>query len=129
MNQLLHDYLYHNPDAVAVAAGPSPVVTKESLYHAIAEAIAARPQRLKVLVIPDDVRVKTIKGPATVRLDETLFQTLADIKIVSEELLPKKIVQYRFPRSKKRRIRDKWSKRPENWREVTMGFTLGFMLF
>lgn len=26
-------------------------------------------------------------------------------------------VQYRFPRSKKKRIRRKWAKRPSNWRE------------
>ena len=27
-------------------------------------------------------------------------------------------VQVRFPRSKKRRIRKKWAKRPDNWRDV-----------
>lgn len=32
--------------------------------------------------------------------------------------LPSKLVQFRFPRSKKKRIRKKWSKRPENFREV-----------
>ena len=26
------------------------------------------------------------------------------------------MVQYRFPRSRKKRIRRKWAKRPENWR-------------
>lgn len=27
--------------------------------------------------------------------------------------------QFRFPRTKKRRIRRKWAKRPENWRPIT----------
>jgi hypothetical protein len=27
--------------------------------------------------------------------------------------------QFRFPRTKKRRIRNKWKKRPENWRSKT----------
>ena len=30
-------------------------------------------------------------------------------------------VQYRFPASKKRRIRKKWSKRARNWRTVPIG--------
>lgn len=38
------------------------------------------------------------------------------IKIVHSKFLP--LIQFRFPRSKKKRIRAKWAKRPENFRRV-----------
>lgn len=34
-------------------------------------------------------------------------------------------VQYRFPRSRKRRIRVKWAARPENFREQPLAFRAG----
>lgn len=38
--------------------------------------------------------------------------------IKDPELLISDTVQFRFPRSKKARIRKKWAKRPENWKRV-----------
>ncbi len=52
----------------------------------------------------------------------TLFGTV--------ELLPNPIVtpamreQFRFPRSKKKRIRKKWRKRRENWRAMSVAYRL-----
>ena len=31
-------------------------------------------------------------------------------------VIPDKTFQFRFPKSKKKRIRKKWSKRPQNWK-------------
>lgn len=43
------------------------------------------------------------------------------IKVVANDLVTeyRTIVQYRFPRSKKKRIRKKWRKRRENFRPKT----------
>lgn len=40
-----------------------------------------------------------------------------------------KIVQWRFPRSRKRRIRDKWAKRPENSRREPCAFVISGDVF
>lgn len=37
--------------------------------------------------------------------------------------------QFRFPRTKKRRIRNKWSKRPENWRPSRRAYLTGDTLY
>jgi len=44
---------------------------------------------------------------------------MAGLNIVTSNHLPKfKMVQFRFPRSKSKRIRLKWSKRDENFKQV-----------
>lgn len=41
------------------------------------------------------------------------------LKLIACEHLPKtRRAQFRFPRSKKKRMRKKWAKKAENWREV-----------
>lgn len=41
------------------------------------------------------------------------------LKIVTSPHLPRfKLVQFRFPKSKRKRIRMKWAKRPENFKQV-----------
>lgn len=46
---------------------------------------------------------------------------------VSPAPFPERRVQFRFPRSKKRRIRRKWAARPENFRTETItAVMLGF---
>lgn len=35
--------------------------------------------------------------------------------VVSHSIDENKFIQIRFPKSKKKRIRKKWAKRPENW--------------
>jgi hypothetical protein len=49
--------------------------------------------------------------------------------IVSHSVQETKFIQIRFPKSKKKRIRKKWSKRPENWElrydKSTKGYVLG----
>ena len=45
--------------------------------------------------------------------------TLYGFKIIEEPAMEiEKRVQFRFPKSKKRRIRKKWSRRSENWKDV-----------
>lgn len=40
-------------------------------------------------------------------------------RVISSAHLPKfRVVQYRFPRSKSKRIRKKWAKRKENFKQV-----------
>lgn len=38
------------------------------------------------------------------------------------------VEQFRFPKSKKRRIRNKWAKRPENWRPMRRAMIMGDMV-
>lgn len=40
------------------------------------------------------------------------------VKFVADDLIPPKRVQFRVPRSKKKRIRDKWGKDARNWRDA-----------
>ncbi len=45
------------------------------------------------------------------------------IKIIESNLL---VEQYRFPKSKKKRIRVKWAKRPANWRpDIKRAYQMG----
>lgn len=39
-------------------------------------------------------------------------------KIITTHLMPTKKVQFRFPKSKKKRIQKKWRKNTNNWKEV-----------
>lgn len=46
-------------------------------------------------------------------------QSFSGIRIIADPYLPKtRLEQFRFPRSKKVRIRKKWRKNPANWRDV-----------
>lgn len=47
----------------------------------------------------------------------------AGLKIVESEFL---VEQFRFPRSKKKRIRKKWANRQENWRpDIKRAYQIG----
>lgn len=54
----------------------------------------------------------------------TSFNALAGYRIVTNDL-PINQIQNRFSRSKRRRIRKKWRKKPENWKPV---FIKGFLV-
>jgi len=47
-----------------------------------------------------------------------LLHDLTGIKVLVDDLLGVRQEQFRFPRTKNRRIRRKWAKRPENLRTV-----------
>lgn len=52
---------------------------------------------------------------------EPLFPPYGGIEIIVDERLGRRREQFRFPRSKKKRIRKKWRKRAANWRYVYDG--------
>ena len=43
------------------------------------------------------------------------YESMTGVEIVVSEQLGRRLIQVRFPRSKKRRIRKKWARRRENW--------------
>ena len=52
---------------------------------------------------------------------ETLFSGFGGIEIIVDERLGRRSEQFRFPRSKKKRIRKKWRSKSSNWRYVYDG--------
>jgi len=54
------------------------------------------------------------KTPKMLRVSNVLRKTIQK----AMEAIAKHKEQFRFPRSKKKRIRKKWASRPENWRPV-----------
>lgn len=51
--------------------------------------------------------------------------SLSGLRLVTSDLM---VEQFRFPKTKKRRIRNKWAKRPENWRPMRRAMIMGDMV-
>jgi hypothetical protein len=52
-----------------------------------------------------------------------MLGAISGLALYSSEYLPRfRTVQFRKPRSKRKRIRIKWSKRPENWRQEKINY-------
>lgn len=67
------------------------------------------------------VRPTLLATPGTLTKIRDAAQTASSISgvpIVSTYQIPYEREQFRFPKSKKRRIRKKWAKDPRNWRSV-----------
>ena len=52
--------------------------------------------------------------------------TFSGTQLMVSELITE---QFRFPHSRKKRIRNKWTKRPQNWRPSRQAYQIGDTLF
>lgn len=82
------------------------------------------------LHLPPDPVTSILAPSIHDRLQETAVEsspTLLGIPFIASPLA-KRRVQFRFPRSKKRRIRKKWAKDPRNWREEDCAYLVNTAL-
>lgn len=54
----------------------------------------------------------------TLGFDFSIHNPFCGIPIIENMYCEAEEIQYRFPRSKKARIRKKWARRPQNWKSI-----------
>ena len=85
-------------------------------------------------ILMSDDNYRTMKGIVQMReqAENTLLlkprqvgMSFMGMQIIADKYMPStRRVQYRFPRSKKARMRKKWARNPANWREERVAYML-----